>query len=341
MTYEGLPPGLQFTSLELLARWAEVASRLVWQPLERIVHVQRPPNALSQHHPLQEERRRTNVTTKFYNITAYSSPLDRFEFIQNFLQFCAVNLVRNNGKRIEKLHASIVKVTKLQGNISFEVHAKIKCMEQHTSFIEFLKKFPVRRFQKGEMIVCEGLAPRKSYVVKNGFAKVFLTTRSGEEKAVSFVTSHDLFPLTWIFGKSDVSLYYYQAYTNCDMVEVPREELIQRVEEDPQMMRRVLEYVIDLDVDLMQHIHSLEQAKASDKLMHAFNFLTRRFGKRITKSRTRMLLPLTQQDLANFLGLTRETTGAQLKKLQRDGVINYEHQQYVVHTERLRTLLEG
>jgi CRP-like cAMP-binding protein len=91
----------------------------------------------------------------------------------------------------------------------------------------------------------------------------------------------------------------------------------------------------------MQHIHSLEQAKASEKIIHAFNFLTRRFGKRITKSRTRMLLPLTQQDLANFLGLTRETTGTQLKKLQNDGIIHYENQQYIVHTERLRILLEG
>jgi len=214
-------------------------------------------------------------------------------------------------------------------------------MEQHTSFREFLNKFPVRRFQKGEMIICEGLAPRRSYVVKAGFVKVFLTTRSGEEKAVSFVTTQDLFPLTWIFGKSDVSLYYYQAYTDCDMYEVPREDLLQHADTDPEMLRRLFDYVLDLDIDLMQHVHSLEQAKASDKLMHAFNFLTRRFGKRITNSRTRMLLPLTQQDLANFLGLTRETTGAQLKKLQNDGVIHYEHQQYIVHTERLRSLLEG
>lgn len=213
-------------------------------------------------------------------------------------------------------------------------------MEQHTSFIEFIKKFPVRRFQKGEMVVCEGLAPRKAYIVKDGFVKVFLTTRNGEEKAVSFATSHDLFPLTWIFGKTDVSLYYYQAYTDSEMFEVPKEELVRHSEDDPDVFRRLFDYSLDLDIDLMQHIHSLEQAKASEKLMHAFNFLTRRFGKRITKSRTRMLLPLTQQDLANFLGLTRETTGAQLKKLQNDGVIHYEHQQYIVHTERLRTLLE-
>jgi CRP-like cAMP-binding protein len=213
-------------------------------------------------------------------------------------------------------------------------------MEQHTTFTEFLSKFPVRRFQKGEMIICEGLEPRKCYAVKSGFAKVFLTTKSGEEKAVSFITSQDLFPLTWIFGKTDVALYYYQAYTDCEMYEIPREDMIAHIENDPQMFHRLFDYVLDLDIDLMQHIHSLEQAKASDKLMYAFSFLTRRFGKKLTKSRTKMLLPLTQQDLANFLGLTRETTGAQLKELQHKGIINYQQQEYVVHVDRLKALIE-
>jgi len=213
-------------------------------------------------------------------------------------------------------------------------------MEQHTSFKEFLNKFPVRHFQKGEIVICEGLEPRKCYAVKSGFVKVFLTTRSGEEKAVSFMTSQDIFPQTWIFGKTETALYYYQAFTDCEMYEIPREELLQHFEEDPSMYRRLFEYVLDLNIDLMQHIHSLEQAKAADKLMYAFNFLTRRYGKRITGTKTKMLLPLTQQDLANFLGLTRETTGAQLKDLQQKGVINYQHQQYIVHTDRLSTLLE-
>lgn len=213
-------------------------------------------------------------------------------------------------------------------------------MEKHPTFTEFLEQFPVRRFQKGEMVICEGLTPRKCYAVKSGFTKVFLTTKTGEEKAVNFLTSQDLFPLTWIFSKTDVALYYYQAYTDCEMYEIPREDLVQYVEEDTGMIRRLFDYTLDLNIDLMQHIHSLEQAKASEKLMYAFHFLTRRFGKQITKGRTKMMLPLTQQDLANFLGLTRETTGAQLKELQHKGIINYQQQEYVIHTDRLRALIE-
>ena len=146
-------------------------------------------------------------------------------------------------------------------------------MDQHTSFKEFLNKFPVRNFQKGEIVICEGLEPRRCYAIKSGFAKVFLTTKSGEEKAVNFVTAQDIFPLTWIFGKTDAALYYYQAFTDCEMYEIPRDDLVQHAEDDPQMFRRLFDYVLDLNIDLMQHIHSLEQAKAADKLMYAFNFL--------------------------------------------------------------------
>lgn len=214
-------------------------------------------------------------------------------------------------------------------------------MEQYASLTAFLQRFPVRSYGKGEIIVGEGLQPRKCYAVKSGFVKVFLTTKTGEEKDVRFIASHDIFPLSWIFSKSETALYYYQTYTDCEMYEIPREELVRYVETDPTMYRRLFEYVLDLNRDLIQHVHSLEQAKALDKLVYAFSFLTKRFGKQMSGSRSQMMLPLTQQDLANFLGLTRETTGAQLKELQAKGIINYQQQQYVIHMDRLRALIEG
>jgi CRP-like cAMP-binding protein len=53
-----------------------------------------------------------------------------------------------------------------------------------------------------------------------------------------------------------------------------------------------------------------------------------------------MTLPLTQQDLANFLGLTRETTGVQLKALEQDGVLRYKRQRYMVNTSRLSAMVQ-
>lgn len=215
------------------------------------------------------------------------------------------------------------------------------CMTQLLSFHEFLKKFPLRHYKKGDMIVCEGVSPSRSYAIKTGFVKVFLTTKNGEEKAVAFNAADDIVPLAWTFKKSETPLYYYQAFTDCEVYELPRESILEFTKQNPDIFRQLCNYLLDLDIDLKQHIHSLEQAKASDKIMHAFHFLARRFGEKLDNANVKMLLPLTQQDLANFLGLTRETTGAQLKDLQQKGVITYQQQQYIVHTDRLRAALES
>ena len=257
-------------------------------------------------------------------------PLLYTSFAQTLLIHPCARGARAAAWRVSKAKISLARLTCYYGD-----------MEQYESLTEFLKKFPVRTFGKGEIVVAEGLHPRKCYVVKSGFAKVFLTTKSGEEKDVRFIASNDIFPLSWTFGRTETSLYYYQAYTDCEMYEIPREELTRYVETEPTMYRRMFEYMLEVNIDLIQHIHSLEQAKASDKILYAFNFLTRRFGKQISGAHSRMLLPLTQQDLANFLGLTRETTGAQLKELQAKGIIKYQQQQYVIHTDRLRALIEG
>src|SRR6266550_3867808 len=202
------------------------------------------------------------------------------------------------------------------------------------TFSSFVGHYPVRNFKKGEIIVCQGMVPRGCYVVRSGFVKVFLTTKDGEEKSLGFDSIHDLLPLTWIFGRTKSAIYYYQAFTDCEAYEIPRGDLVHYLYTQPELFHKLFEKVLDLNIDLLQHIQSLEQAKASDKLLYAFSFLVRRFGKRVTQSRVRMLLPLTQQDLANFLGLTRETTGTQLKALQHKGIISYRHQQYIVHTDR-------
>lgn len=184
------------------------------------------------------------------------------------------------------------------------------------------------------------MAPTCCFVVRTGFAKTYTIATNGDEKPISFDGADDLFPVSWAFGKAEVSDFYHQAHTDCEIYQIPREDFLRIVETKPKLLNRFMHYLLDRCLDYQSHVRSLEQAKAADKILHALNFLTHRFGKKVARSRVRMLLPLTQQDLANFLGLTRETTGTQLKKLERRGVIYYSRQNYLIDKEKLESLLE-
>jgi CRP-like cAMP-binding protein len=70
------------------------------------------------------------------------------------------------------------------------------------------------------------------------------------------------------------------------------------------------------------------------------NILAKRFGKENEGGdKSEIIVPLTQQDIANLLGLTRETVATELKKLKDKGYVYYDKWQFVVHTDKLSELM--
>lgn len=204
----------------------------------------------------------------------------------------------------------------------------------------FIEKYPVKKYEKGQIIICQDTCPSSCFIISKGFVKTYLITAEGTEKPISFEGKNDIFPMDNVFGHSEEAKYFYEAYTSAEIHTVPREDFVQFVHNQPHFFKRMFNYLIRRTLDYHDHISSLEQAKAFDKLICALNFLTKRFGREVTKSRAHMTLPLTQQDLANFLGLTRETTGVQLKALEQDGIIRYKRQRYMVNTSRLNDVVQ-
>lgn len=184
------------------------------------------------------------------------------------------------------------------------------------------------------------MVPSGCYVVQSGFVKAFTITADGNEKPISFESSFDLFPVDFLFGHSTEARYYYEAYTDCQVYHVPRDDFLRFINATPGRFKRLFHYLIDRTLHYHAHISSLEQPKAAGKLVHALQFLSRRFGRRVGKDCTRVTLPITQQDLANLLGLTRETTGTQLKELERQGVVRYHRQKYTIFNDKLNAALE-
>jgi CRP-like cAMP-binding protein len=204
----------------------------------------------------------------------------------------------------------------------------------------FLANYPCKQYEKGQLIICQDTIPNGCYVIKSGFVKTYVITAEGNEKPLSFEAKNDLFPVDTTFGHSEEARYFYEAYTDCEVYQIPREDYVRFMKEHPRIFARLFHYLIKRTLDYHEHISSLEQAKAVDKLICVLHLLVKRFGKQVAKSRAHMTLPLTQQDLANFLGLTRETTGTQLKALEREGILQYRRQKYVIHTDKLATLVE-
>ncbi|MDQ5972035.1 MAG: hypothetical protein QG553_194 [Patescibacteria group bacterium] len=214
-------------------------------------------------------------------------------------------------------------------------------MSSASAVLEFASKYPVKKCLKGELILVEGEAPNCAYVIKRGIVKGYALTADGVEKPISFDTVGELFPIGWVFSKIKWSQYYYGAFSDCELYCVPRQDYIDFVQSNPQLNFQIYRDFIDSYLYFQMRVNALEQSKAIDKIIHTLHYLALRFGREIKADTVQITIPLTQQELANIMGLTRETTGLELNRLIKQGIIKQDRRkQFIVFTDRLNEALD-
>lgn len=189
---------------------------------------------------------------------------------------------------------------------------------------QFLDKYPSKQHQPGEVISHQGDKPPCAYIIRTGLVKVYDINKEGEIKIISFDGRYEAFSIAWIFSKSEHSLYYYEAFTKCRLSIVPREEYMAFLISQPEVSLKILSMYVDRYLDFSRRINGLTQLKAEDKILYSLDFLSRRFGgDHEDLSKVEIVIPLSQQELADFVGLTRETVSTVMNTLRRKKVVKY------------------
>jgi CRP/FNR family transcriptional regulator len=211
--------------------------------------------------------------------------------------------------------------------------------EPSSEFMRFLSGQPIRRIRKGQILLYQGEVPRTAMVIKEGVVKIYNISNVGEEKVVTFKVSGDMMPDSWLFGKSKVALYYYEAFTDCEVYAVNKNDLIQFIESNRDVAVDMLRRYVTQYVGATIHINALEHAKSTDKIAHTLQHLIIRFGTEHSTNLWRINLRLTHQDLANMIGLARETIAMELSRLKKRGVLSYYGQRYMIRSDKLQQLI--
>lgn len=204
---------------------------------------------------------------------------------------------------------------------------------------DFLHSFPTKNYRRGEIILFGDDQPINIHFIVEGYVKVYSIDNGGNEKLITFDRENEFFPIGWAFFKDDASPYYYEAYTDCQICLIPREQHQRFLQENPEAIEPMFDYFITRYMDLSGRVNSLVQAKAALKLGYTLQFLMRRFGEHQASTWVIKHPPLPQQALAGFTGLTRETVNLELQKMKRAGVLRYDRSHLVIDEQKLQLYL--
>lgn len=203
----------------------------------------------------------------------------------------------------------------------------------------FCSKYPVRYFKKDRPLFYQGEVPQTAFFIKSGIVKTYNITNNGEEKIVGYESADSFVPVGWVFNRAPVALYYYDAFIDCQVYSVPKSELIDFINANQRVAISLMDSYVAMYVGATMHLHALEQSRAKDKLLHIMQYLVLRFGTPVNGGRYRINLRLTHQDIANLIGITRETVTTEISKLTKTGVLKSENLNYVVDSDKILRIL--
>ncbi len=192
-----------------------------------------------------------------------------------------------------------------------------------------------RVVRKGATIVYQSEIPRSAFIVKKGLVRAYTISSSGEERIVSLHAKHDVFPMAWIYGETSSTLFYYEATSDCELICVPKDILLQNVMKSPSLLQMMLKYSVNEYTAMLLRITALEQATAAEKIAMTFYYLLVRHGVERKPGEFTINFKMTQSMIASLVGLTRESTAINIKLLQKKQIITYSNFIYIVNKPAL------
>jgi len=208
------------------------------------------------------------------------------------------------------------------------------------TFRYFTANYPVKTFKKGETILLKGEKPKHLFIIESGHVKTYSITKNGSERLVSIDRRDEEFPIGYTFGLIERSEYFYEAFTRCTVRMIPREEYVKYLSSNIERAQASHVRITKLLLATLSHIHALEQPSAGEKIAHTLVYMGKQLGVALRPHKTDVKVLVTQQEIANSLGITRETANGELRKLEALHLITYSRKSYILHMERLQDYLD-
>ncbi|MED1953503.1 Crp/Fnr family transcriptional regulator [Brevibacillus centrosporus] len=196
-------------------------------------------------------------------------------------------------------------------------------------------------YQKHEAIFHQDQAAKHVYIVLQGRIRLFLTTPSGEEKAIAIIGKSGLLGECGLF---DHPTYNNGAITasKATLLKIPVERFKEAFSTNLTLAHQVLRFLDGKNRILASHTMQLSFYSAAQRICFTLLQLGSTYGKGIEGKRI-ITVRFTHQELANVVGTSRVTVAGTMKELERRHILSKNGGLYVIEDEEMlyRSVLDG
>ena len=209
------------------------------------------------------------------------------------------------------------------------------CDDDELLILESIKTYST--FEAGQPIIWRGDELTSFSSVVSGIASLSRTMEDGRTQVVGLLLPSDFIGRP---GRDTVD-FDVTAVNDVTLCQFRRKPFEKIVADTPHIAQRMLEMALDELNAAREWMVLLGRKTAREKIATFLEMVVRR-NTVAENSINNHSLPLTREEIANFLGLTLETVSRQLSAMKKDGIIEFmDRRRFVVTDMRALHMASG
>ncbi|WP_020408360.1 Crp/Fnr family transcriptional regulator [Hahella ganghwensis] len=195
---------------------------------------------------------------------------------------------------------------------------QLQQLEKHAAF---------RTFQKNSIVITEGDHSDSLYVIVSGRVKVFCSDENGREVTLNDLKAGDHFGELALFDDQERSASVMTTEA-CRFLILNKTALIEAFRHNPEMAYHLVRYLSKRVRALTCNVKNLALMDVYGRVANTLLQLSEKQGDHLVTE-----IPLTQQDIANRVGASREMVSRIMKDLVVGGYIRMEKKKIVINDD--------
>ncbi|MCB2293644.1 Crp/Fnr family transcriptional regulator [Clostridium algoriphilum] len=176
-------------------------------------------------------------------------------------------------------------------------------------------------YKKGDMLCSQGEKSDTLYIINEGQVKISKLTKEGKEQIVHIFTSGDFFGELSLFSNDEIYNFDAYAISNVKICTLAKQDMDKIIMSNPKISLKLLQVI----ARRLTQTENLAQNLATNDAEIRIAFMLLEFGERYGVESSQGLqinLPINREEMANYVGVTRETISRKLSIFEELGIIS-------------------
>lgn len=191
---------------------------------------------------------------------------------------------------------------------------------------EFFSAYKRLNYKKGHLIIHGDDIPQGIYYLHKGYVRIYSVSETGQELTLIIFKPGDFFPMIWAIIDTKLT-QMCESMTPVEVSRAPKEDFVNFIKSTPEVLFEITSKILIRFRGVLERMEYMVFGNAYQKTASILVICGERFGEKLD-GKILIPIPLTHKDIANLIGMTRETVTIELNKLEKEKIIERNGHRY-------------